>query len=157
MAVHLKRFIISLVALGWLLSIHTPPVEASCGAVSCFVVIGSQQQVPMIGLLTVNAIYNYTPLEAPSGQGGSIPIANQGNQTLTLANLNASQYQDRLSDRIRLCNGDAGLCRRAESDSDARWEFCEACLGDAGRLGYMLPPRYCSAVTEVDALPKVCR
>jgi hypothetical protein len=36
-------------------------------------------------------------------------------------------------------------------------KFCEAYLGDAGRLGYMLPPRYCSAVTEVDALPKICR
>ena len=36
--------------------------KASCGAVSCFVVIGSQQQVPQAGLLTVNAIYNYTPM-----------------------------------------------------------------------------------------------
>jgi len=36
-------------------------------------------------------------------------------------------------------------------------KFCEAYLGDVGRLEYMLPPRYCSAVTEVDALPKVCR
>ena len=67
------------------------PVHASCGAVSCFVVIGSQQQVPMAGLLTVNAIYNYTPSWTPAGQGGSIPFANQGNRTLTLANLNSSQ------------------------------------------------------------------
>ncbi|MBH0189959.1 MAG: hypothetical protein HP493_14265, partial [Nitrospira sp.] len=52
------------------------PVQASCGSVSCFVVIGSQQQVPMAGLLTVNTIYNYTPMEAPSGQGGSIPFSN---------------------------------------------------------------------------------
>jgi hypothetical protein len=36
-------------------------------------------------------------------------------------------------------------------------KFCEAYLGDMGRLEYMLPPQYCSAVTEVDALPKVCR
>jgi len=93
MTVHVRRFIISLVALGWLLSVIVPSVEASCGSVSCFVVIGSQQQVPMAGLLTVNAIYNYTPLEAPSGQGGSIPFANQGNQTLTLASLNASQIR----------------------------------------------------------------
>jgi len=68
-------------------------VQASCGSVSCFVVIGSQQQVPMAGLLTVNAIYNYTPMEAPSGQGGGIPFANQGNQTLTLANLNVNQIR----------------------------------------------------------------
>lgn len=68
-------------------------VQASCGSVSCFVVIGSQQQVPMAGLLTVNAIYNYTPMEAPSGQGGSIPFSNQGSKTLTLANLNANQIR----------------------------------------------------------------
>ena len=93
MSVHVRRFIISLVVSGWLLSFIAPAVEASCGSVSCFVVIGSQQQVPMAGLLTVNAIYNYTPSEAPSGQGGSIPFSNQGNQTLTLANLNASQIR----------------------------------------------------------------
>jgi len=69
------------------------PASASCGSVSCFVVIGSQQQVPLAGLLTINAIYNYTPSEAPPGQGGSIPFANQGNKTLTLANLNASQIR----------------------------------------------------------------
>ena len=68
-------------------------VQASCGSVSCFVVIGSQQQVPMAGLLTVNTIYNYTPMEAPSGQGGSIPFSNQGSKTLTLANLNANQIR----------------------------------------------------------------
>jgi len=93
MRVHVRRFIISLVASGWLLSVIAPSVEASCGSVSCFVVIGSQQQVPMAGLLTVNAIYNYTPMEAPSGQGGSIPFADQGNQTLTLANLNVNQIR----------------------------------------------------------------
>jgi len=66
-------------------------VSASCGAVSCFVVIGSQQQVPMAGLLTVNAIYNYTPSWTPAGQGGGIPFADQENQRLTLASLNSSQ------------------------------------------------------------------
>lgn len=66
---------------------------ASCGSVSCFVVIGSQQQVPMAGLLTVNLIYNYTPMEAPPGQGGSIPFADQLNKRLTLANLNVSQIR----------------------------------------------------------------
>ncbi len=93
MPVHVRRLIIGLVASGWLLSLIVPSVEASCGSVSCFVVIGSQQQVPMAGLLTVNTIYNYTPLEAPSGQGGSIPFSNQADQTLTLANLNASQIR----------------------------------------------------------------
>lgn len=67
------------------------PSRASCGSVSCFVVIGSQQQVPMKGLLTVNLIYNYTPMRVPSGEGGRIPFANQGAHTLTLANLNVNQ------------------------------------------------------------------
>ncbi len=67
--------------------------QASCGSVSCFVVIGSQQQVPMAGLLTINAIYNYTPMEAPSGQGGSIPFTDQLNRRLTLANLNVNQIR----------------------------------------------------------------
>ena len=40
--------------------------RASCGPVSCFVVIGSQQQVPM-KVYDFNAIYNYTPMEAPPG------------------------------------------------------------------------------------------
>ena len=67
--------------------------QASCGSVSCFVVIGSQQQVPMKGLLTVNAIYNYTPMEAPPGEGGRIPFASQGDRTLTLANLNVNRIE----------------------------------------------------------------
>lgn len=67
--------------------------KASCGSVSCFVVIGSQQQVPMAGVLTINAIYNYTPMEAPSGQGGSIPFSDQLNNRLTLANLNVNQIR----------------------------------------------------------------
>lgn len=72
----------------WLSTVH-----ASCGSVSCFVVIGSQQQVPMKGLLTVNVIYNYTPMEAPPGEGGRIPFANQGARTLTLANLNVNRIE----------------------------------------------------------------
>lgn len=68
-------------------------VRASCGSVSCFVVIGSQQQVPMKGLLTVNAIYNFTPMEAPPGEGGRIPFANQGERTLTLANLDVNRIE----------------------------------------------------------------
>lgn len=74
------------ITMAWPSSSH-----ASCGSVSCFVVIGSQQQVPMKGLLTVNLIYNYTPMEAPAGQGGSIPFANQGAKTLTLVNLNVDR------------------------------------------------------------------
>jgi len=110
MSVHVRRFIIQLVALGWLLSFIAPSVEASCGSVSCFVVIGSQQQVPLAGLLTVNAIYNYTPMEAPPGQGGSIPFANQGNQTLTLASLNVNQIRTLM--RTAILDMNYGLTER---------------------------------------------
>lgn len=57
---------------------------ASCGAVTCFVVIGSQQQVPQQGVLTVNGMYNYTPMRLLSGTTGMIPAADQANQRLIL-------------------------------------------------------------------------
>ncbi|MDH4252756.1 MAG: hypothetical protein OEV27_16375, partial [Nitrospira sp.] len=79
---------------GMVFSMLSPSwVEASCGSVSCFVVIGSQQQVPMKGLLTINAIYNVTPMEAPPGEGGRIPFADQGGRTLTLANLDVNRIE----------------------------------------------------------------
>ena len=59
-------------------------VNASCGAVSCFVVIGSQQQVPQAGVLTVNGIYNYTPMRLLEGTNGIIPAADQASQRLIL-------------------------------------------------------------------------
>jgi hypothetical protein len=52
--------------------------------VSCFVVIGSQQQVPSAGLLTVNAIYNYTPMRLLDGTTGVIPGLDQGNRQMIL-------------------------------------------------------------------------
>jgi len=58
--------------------------QASCGAVTCFVVIGSQQQVPLAGLLTVNAIYNYTPMRLLSGTDGVIPGIDQGTRQMIL-------------------------------------------------------------------------
>ena len=60
------------------------PAQASCGAVSCFVVIGSQQQVPQAGMLTINGMYNYTPTRLLSGTNGIIPAADQANQRLIL-------------------------------------------------------------------------
>ncbi len=79
----------------WLMAVtlSSTAAWASCGAVSCFVVIGSQQQVPQKGLLTVNMIYNYTPSEAPSGEGGGIPFSSQGTRQLILANLNVNQIR----------------------------------------------------------------
>lgn len=58
--------------------------EAACGSVSCFVVIGSQQQVPQAGLLTFNTIYNYTPMRLLDGTNGVIPAVDQANRRLIL-------------------------------------------------------------------------
>lgn len=76
-------FILSLafVFFSW---VGTQLAQASCGAVSCFVVIGSQQQVPQVGLLTVNAMYNYTPMRLLGGTSGVIPGLDQGNRQMIL-------------------------------------------------------------------------
>ncbi len=58
--------------------------HASCGAVTCFVVIGSQQQVPQQGLLTINGIYNYTPMRLLGGTSGVIPAIDQERRRLIL-------------------------------------------------------------------------
>lgn len=70
-----------LLFLGWS-SVRT--AEAACGSVSCFVVIGSQQQVPQAGLLTFNTIYNYTPMRLLDGTNGVIPAVDQANRRLIL-------------------------------------------------------------------------
>lgn len=59
--------------------------HASCGSVTCFVVIGSQQQVSPKGLLTVNGFYNYTPQGTLlSGTDGVIPAVDLDNRQLIL-------------------------------------------------------------------------
>jgi len=60
------------------------PAQAACGAVTCFVVIGSQQQVPQEGLLITNTIYNYTPMRVLSGTNGVIPAIDQTQRRLIL-------------------------------------------------------------------------
>lgn len=62
----------------------TTPARASCGAISCFVVIGSQQQVPQEGLVTMNLIYNYTPQRFGDGSIDFTPHVNQLGRRLTL-------------------------------------------------------------------------
>jgi hypothetical protein len=57
---------------------HKPP------AALCPVVVGSQQQVPQQGMLTINGIYNYTPMRLLSGTNGIIPAADQEEQRLIL-------------------------------------------------------------------------
>ena len=82
-----KRFILGFILSLALVFFSWPGVQqaqASCGAVSCFVVIGSQQQVPSAGLLTVNAIYNYTPMRLLDGTNGVIPGLDQGNRQMIL-------------------------------------------------------------------------
>ena len=82
-----KRFI-----LGCILSLAlvffswpgTQTAQASCGAVTCFVVIGSQQQVPQAGLLTINTIYNYTPMRLLDGTSGVIPAVDQASREMIL-------------------------------------------------------------------------
>jgi len=60
-------------------------VQASCGSVTCFVVIGSAQQVSPAGLLTVNTFYTYTPQGTLlSGTNGVIPAVDLDNRQLIL-------------------------------------------------------------------------
>ncbi len=59
-------------------------VAASCGAVTCFVVVGTQQQVPQAGLLTFNTIYNYTPMRLLDGTNGVISAVDQSGRCLIL-------------------------------------------------------------------------
>ena len=66
------------------LSSYVSSASASCGAVNCFVVIGSQQQVPQEGLLTINGIYNYTPMRLLNGTTGIIPAVEQGTRQMIL-------------------------------------------------------------------------
>jgi hypothetical protein len=68
----------------WLCSSTTPSAQAACGATTCFLVIPSQQVVPLKGLLTVNAFYNYTPQRLPNGVGGVIPDVNTDLRRMTL-------------------------------------------------------------------------
>ena len=61
------------------------PAHGSCGSVTCFVVIGSQQQVSPKGLLTINGFYNYTPQGTLlSGTDGVIPAVDLDNRQLIL-------------------------------------------------------------------------
>jgi hypothetical protein len=82
-----KRFILGFilavasVSFSWF---HVQTAQASCGAVTCFVVIGSQQQVPQAGLLTFNTIYNYTPMRLLDGTTAENPAIDQHDQRMIL-------------------------------------------------------------------------
>ena len=82
-----RRVLVSLLSAASVLSAGlaaSPSAHAACGAVTCFVVIGSQQQVPQAGLLTFNSIYNYTPMRLLDGTSGIIPAINQDQRRLIL-------------------------------------------------------------------------
>jgi hypothetical protein len=70
-----------------------PLAEASCGSASCFVVIGSQQQVSPAGVFTVNLLYTNTPNGIPPDGASTIPFANQQTKQLILANNPVSQLK----------------------------------------------------------------
>ena len=70
-----------------------PLAEASCGSASCFVVIGSQQQVSPAGVFTVNLLYTNTPNGIPPDGANTIPFANQQTKQLILANNPVSQLK----------------------------------------------------------------
>ncbi len=61
------------------------PAHGSCGSVTCFVIIGSEQRVSPKGLLTLNAFYDYTPQGTLlSGTNGVIPAVDLDNRQLIL-------------------------------------------------------------------------
>ena len=77
-----KRVVRVLIGILFSGIIAAPSAQAACGAVSCFLVIGSQQQVPQEGLLTVNGIYSYTPMTLPLGSNGLIPEVDQSRRRI---------------------------------------------------------------------------
>ena len=80
-----QRSLATIILASWLNVLWVPPhASASCGAVSCFVTIGSQQQVAMEGLLTVNGIYSYTPMRLLPGTNGVIPGIDTSQRQLIL-------------------------------------------------------------------------
>jgi hypothetical protein len=83
-----KRFILGFILSLALVFFSWPGVQtaqASCGSVTCFVVIGSAQQVSPAGLLTVNSFYTYTPQGTLlSGTNGVIPAVDLDNRQLIL-------------------------------------------------------------------------
>ena len=80
-----QRSLATIILGSWLSVVGvSPQASASCGAVSCFVTIGSQQQVAMEGLLTVNGIYSYTPMRVLPGTNGVIPGIDTSQRQLIL-------------------------------------------------------------------------
>lgn len=89
-----SRFISCFAAMAALAAIlWAASAGASCGSVSCFVVLGSQQQVSPAGVLTTNLTYNYTPNGFPPDGANTIPYANQQKSQLILGNTPVSSLE----------------------------------------------------------------
>jgi len=85
MAIHRSTYglVLCLVSIGLMMAV-VPRAEAACGSVTCFIVIGSQQQIPQKDLLTVNTIYSLTPMRLLDGTSGVIPAVDQDQRRLIL-------------------------------------------------------------------------
>ncbi|WP_447978002.1 hypothetical protein [Candidatus Nitrospira bockiana] len=62
--------------------LRPPAAHAACGAVTCFLVIPSQQVVAPQGLLTINGIYAYTPMVRQDGTSAIIPEVDVSNRRI---------------------------------------------------------------------------
>lgn len=102
---------VRILCLMWIGATASVPslADAACGAVSCFLVIGSQQQIPQAGLLTVNGIYSYTPMTTPTGSNGIIPevdpstkrvIPNHHRELMTITNTYTLDMNYGITDRF---------------------------------------------------------
>lgn len=71
----LQIFVVALLGPSMLVLFATVNrANASCGSISCFLVIGSQAEVPQKGMLTLNLSYNYVNQnELLNGTSGVIP------------------------------------------------------------------------------------
>ena len=77
---------LSLLVIALVVMVLSPKAgHASCGSVTCFVVVGSQQQVSPQGLWTVNLFYNYTQQQTIlSGTTGIIPAVDVSGRQMVL-------------------------------------------------------------------------
>jgi hypothetical protein len=80
---HFNLLIALVIALMFVAALKISPAAASCGATSCFLVIGSQAGVPQEGMLTANLIYNYVNQgDLLDGTTGIIPEVDTANRRM---------------------------------------------------------------------------
>lgn len=107
--------IYAMAVLGTVAFMLTPlisPADASCGATSCFLVIGSQAGAPQKGMLTANLFYNYVNQnQLVEGTSGIIPeidtdrrlmILNHHKETSTINQIYTLDLNYGVTDRFAL-------------------------------------------------------